>query len=222
VSFSAPVRFALEAAVLVAVALALVAGDLELLPFVLVMGAAWVLVATAERMLAGPQAALPRARRRSAEDTSHGLPVRRARDLQPRPEAAPQPAREAAPAEREPEAEPEVEVEVEPEREPGPHRPLEAVPGPEPEPEPETVPVKDEVEAVVELPQSAHRRPDGWNLWDLEQRAHARAGEDLLRDEEWNALLVSLRDFAQPDGTLPGEFDELVEESFVELISRRA
>jgi hypothetical protein len=120
------------------------------------MGAAWVLVATARRMLSGPQAALPFAGRRSGEDSSCGLSARRAPELEPRPEAASEP-REAAPADGEGEAEPEVEVEI---------------------------------------------------------GAEAEVGR--------NALLVSLRDFAQPDGALPGEFAELIEESLVELISRRA
>ena len=217
-SLPAPLRFAIEAAPLVAVALALVVTDLELLPFVLVMGAAWVLLASAERMLSGPQVALPGIRRRGAEHRSEALPARRARDVEPETIAAaePLPEREAA------EAQPEPEDEAEPEPEPEPRASLEAVPTPEPEPEPEPEPAQHEDEPVVELPQTAHRRPDGWNLWDLEQRAHERAGQDPLRDEEWNALFVSLRDFAEPDGTLPHEFDQLVEESFAELTSRRS
>jgi hypothetical protein len=220
VSFPAPVRFALEAALLVAVALAMVATDLELLPFVLVMGAAWILVATAERMLSGAQVALPAVRRQGAEHRSEALPARRARDVEPEAIAAAEPApeREAA------EAQPEPDVEAEPEPEPERRASLEAVPTPEPEPEPEPQPesAEHEDEPVVELPQTAHRRPDGWNLWDLEQRAHERAGQDPFRDEEWNALFVSLRDYARPDGTLPHQFDQLVQESFAELISRRS
>jgi hypothetical protein len=56
-----------------------------------------------------------------------------------------------------------------------------------------------------------------WNLWDLERRARERAG-DAQRDEEWSALFTHLRVFANTDGTLPKEFDELVRESFGELI----
>jgi hypothetical protein len=209
VILSAPLRFAVEAAVLVAVALGLVATDLELLSFVLVMGAAWILVATAERMLSSPEVALPIVRRRDAERSSEVAP--QARTVEAKPEAA-TPADETAAAETQPE--PEVELEPEPE----PQRSLEALPTPEPEPEP----AEHADEPVVELPQTAHRSPDGWNIWDLERRAHERAGRDPFRDEEWNALLVSLRDYAKPDGTLPREFDKLVEESFSELISRRA
>jgi hypothetical protein len=90
------------------------------------------------------------------------------------------------------------------------------------EPEPEPDEEEEAVPPVAELPQAAHRRTDGWNLWDLELRAKQAAGGDPLRDEEWSALLVSLREFARPDGTLPSDFDSLVRESFAELIRRPA
>jgi hypothetical protein len=56
-----------------------------------------------------------------------------------------------------------------------------------------------------------------WNLWDLERKAREQAG-DAERDQEWTALFVHLREFATPDGVLPKEFDDLVRESFAELI----
>jgi hypothetical protein len=56
-----------------------------------------------------------------------------------------------------------------------------------------------------------------WNLWDLERRAREQAG-NAPRDEEWSALFTHLRVFANADGVLPKEFDELVRESFGELI----
>jgi len=56
-----------------------------------------------------------------------------------------------------------------------------------------------------------------WNLWDLERRAREQAG-DASRDEEWAALFMNLREFASAEGILPKEFDELVRESFAELI----
>ncbi len=59
--------------------------------------------------------------------------------------------------------------------------------------------------------------PREWNLWDLERRAREQAGE-AARDEEWTALFVHLREFANADGVLPMEFDNLVRESFAELI----
>ena len=56
-----------------------------------------------------------------------------------------------------------------------------------------------------------------WNLWDLERRAREQAG-DALRDEEWSALFTHLRAYASTDGVLPKEFDDLVRESFGQLI----
>ena len=60
-------------------------------------------------------------------------------------------------------------------------------------------------------------QPKEWNLWDLERRAREQAG-NAPRDEEWSALFTHLRVFANADGRLPKEFDELVRESFGELI----
>jgi len=56
-----------------------------------------------------------------------------------------------------------------------------------------------------------------WNVWDLERRAREQAG-DAARDEEWAALFMHLRPFANADGVLPLQFDGLVRESFSELI----
>jgi hypothetical protein len=56
-----------------------------------------------------------------------------------------------------------------------------------------------------------------WNIWDLQRRAREQAG-DAPRDEEWSALFTHLRSYANADGLLPKEFDDLVRESFGELI----
>jgi hypothetical protein len=196
VGLRAPLRFAFQAAFLVLVGVALAAADVGLLPFVVVMAVVWVLVAAAERTLSRPRVATFPLGGRASNREEALLPVH-----QPR-------AREAT-LEQLPDTQPQ--------------RRLEAVPRTEPEPEPE--PREEERgeadKLVLELPQAAHRRPEGWNLWDLELRASERAGENQLRDEEWHALFVSLREYAQPDGTLPSEFDALVQDSFAELISRR-
>jgi hypothetical protein len=198
----APLRFAYEAAFLVAVGVALAAADVELLPFVVVMTVTWVLVATAERMLSRPGVALPSLTRRAPDDGGELLPVPRAYASAPEPpRAEPEPAGDERRG-------------LEPQR-------LEAVPDPEQEPEPEPELEEEEPDELVPQPhQAAQRRPEGWNLWDLELRARELAG-DRLRDEEWHALFVSLREFAQPDGTLPSDFDALVQESFGELIASR-
>jgi hypothetical protein len=163
--------------------------------------------------------------------------------VQSDPEPEPVPARVPEPAaEAEPEPEPEQEPEPEPEpeplptSEPQPAEPqpaveddepelepaavvpvLTAVPEPEPEPEPEQEPVAAAV-ATLPLPPT----PREWNLWELERLTRDRAGEDQARDVEWGYLVVYLRDFARPDGTLPAEFDDLVRESFAEILATGA
>ena len=76
-----------------------------------------------------------------------------------------------------------------------------APPPPAPQPEPVTVPASP---------------PREWNLWEL-QRA-VRDAPDGGRHEEWTALLIHLREFANPDGSLSIEFDALVRESFAPIL----
>jgi hypothetical protein len=100
---------------------------------------------------------------------------------------------------------PRIEPPVEPprvERPPEPP-PVERAPPPPPQP----------------LPGPLVPRPPAreWNIWDLEREARQQAG-DPLRDEQWTALFMNLRQYANADGVLPKEFDELVRESFSELI----
>ena len=58
-----------------------------------------------------------------------------------------------------------------------------------------------------------------WNVWELERLARSVGGGDAARDEEWAFLLVYLREFANPEGVLPADFDALVRESFPELVA---
>jgi hypothetical protein len=120
----------------------------------------------------------------------------------------------------EPVAEPEPEPEPEPAPEPPPPPQLVPAPPPEPEPEPhaepELEPAPVPAAQVTELP--FRGGPREWNLWDLERRAREQAGRDPLRDEEWGALFVFLREYATPDGMLPVDFDDLVRESFGDLL----
>jgi hypothetical protein len=114
-----------------------------------------------------------------------------------------------------------AETEPEPEPEPQPKRPplVAVAPEPEPEPEPAAVPEPAPPERVVALPLA--QTPREWNLWELERLARERAGADVERDEERSYLLMYLRDFASPEGTLPVDFDLLVRESFGDLIETR-
>jgi hypothetical protein len=78
-------------------------------------------------------------------------------------------------------------------------------PGRTPEPEPEPLPV------VVPLA-LRDQTPRAWNLWELE-RVAAGLGRDAA-SEERSLLLLHLRQFADPAGDLPDEFDSLVREAF--------
>jgi hypothetical protein len=71
-----------------------------------------------------------------------------------------------------------------------------------------------EPEPIAVVPPTAPPAPRNWNLWDIE-RAQRERGEP---DEEREYLLMYLRDYAGPDGQLPLEFDDLVRESFGELL----
>ena len=54
--------------------------------------------------------------------------------------------------------------------------------------------------------------PRTWNLWDLERLAEEMNGDS--RAEERALLLLHMREFADPSGNLPLEFDSLVREAF--------
>jgi hypothetical protein len=122
-------------------------------------------------------------------------------------------------AEPEPDAEPELAVSERsarailasgPPPAPEPPRPRPRVSEPEPEPEP--IP---EPEAEPEPPSA--EPPREWSIWDLQRLIRDRP--DDARQEEWAALVHSLRDFARADGTLPVEFDGLVRDSFGSILA---
>jgi hypothetical protein len=119
-----------------------------------------------------------------------------------------------------PVAAPEPEPQPQPAPEPAPRPALRPVPAPPPRPAPEQQPVRPAAAAsdVVDLRTRVTAQPRRWNLWDLERRARDEAQRNPLRYEEWTYLFVHLRQFATPDGSLPTEFDELVRESFGELL----
>jgi outer membrane biosynthesis protein TonB len=105
----------------------------------------------------------------------------------------------------------------EPEPPPEPARPP-LVPVPPPARDPEPAPSEPDPAASV-LPVAVRAAaPREWNVWDLEQASRKASGEDPMRDEERNYLLVYLREFANTDGTLPADFDALVRDSFADVI----
>jgi hypothetical protein len=84
---------------------------------------------------------------------------------------------------------------------------LTAAPPPPPEPEPEPEPLPAVVPLVLR-----DTTPRTWNLWELERLAEQMNGDAAA--EERTILLVSLREFADPSGDLPVQFDELVRDAF--------
>jgi hypothetical protein len=211
---SAGLRFAGEAAFLVLVALGLGLARFDPIVIGVVMFVAWVLVALLER------ASAKEAARVGEGDETEPVPVAPPHveriDVEPIA-GPPEPEPEAAVDERSarailasaPPPPPPAKPKAKPRRarsaaERRPERRRAAPPPPPPEPEPEREPV---------LADPARE----WNLWEL-QRAARDAPEDERR-EEWSALLIHLREFANADGDLPTEFDGLVRESFDVLLA---
>jgi len=215
---SARIRFAAEAALLVLVALGLGLARFDPIVIGFVIFTASVLVARLER--ASAKEARRARKREELEPPAMPPPHVERVELPPAPAANEEPKRE-----REPERE--ATVSARSARailaSASPPRPREAPkarpkskhaseaapppppPPPPPEPEPEPVP-------LVAGP------PREWNLWEL-QRAVREAADDE-RHQEWSALLIHLRQFANADGDLPLEFDGLVRESFGPLLAR--
>ena len=111
---------------------------------------------------------------------------------------------------------------VPPSREPEPSPNPVPEPEPvEPEPEPEPEPVAVEPEPEPRNRNRMSREPVEarvWNVWEIDR---------ALRDtgavtEEQEFLLIYLRDYAGPDGSLPVDFDELVRESFGDVLGTPA
>src|SRR4051794_1179918 len=79
--------------------------------------------------------------------------------------------------------------------------------------------------ASAPVPAQATRVPaapeanGAFNLQALEQLVEARGTRFPERIEEWRSYLFFLRDYAEPDGTLPGSFDWLVQDTFRELLT---
>lgn len=208
---SARLRYAGETAFLVLVALGLWLAGFEALVIVVVMAVALVLVALLER--ASSRASGSRVHEAEREEPSVEPPPVElepvGKEVEERVAGEPEPEPLPAVSERSARAllasaSPPLPPRQKTERK-SPARRLrverrpkapQAVPPPEPEP-------------VVTAP------PREWNLWELE-RAVRDTGE---RHEEWSALLIHLREFANADGDLPLEFDGLVRESFGNVVA---
>jgi hypothetical protein len=205
-------RFIVEAGFIIAVAVIAGIERLSTWWIIAVVAGAWLIVAAVEIAVW--------ARNVVAQQPQ---PVDEPADLEP----APTPEYASPPAVVRPqssvetrEAEPSSEPEPEPEQTREPERPrIAAVPAlppePELEPEPEAEP-EEPGRVVAFLP--ANDSPREWNLWELERAARDHGGDDVARNEERSYLLMYLREFAGPDGTLPADFDALVRESFGDVL----
>ena len=235
---SAAVRYAVEAAFLILVALAAMLARLEPIVIVALIAVAGVIVVLVERVFVRSAEPAP------AKEVVHAEPSRNV-ELEDADRAPVEAAAEEEPVEPEPQPEPQAEPRAEPElavsvrsarailatgpppvvepprarqepepkveRDPEPQRASaseqrsEAETEREPEPEP-----KPELESVLSGP------PREWSVWDLQRIA--REHPEHPRQEEWTALILSLREFARADGMLPIDFDPLVRESFGDLL----
>jgi len=204
-------RTAFEAAFLVAVPVVALAVGLGPYAIVAASAVGYLLILVLEAMLWRTGSKLPKPRPGPASSPQAPQPVEAVPVVTPQPE---QP-------EHEPEPEPApVTVAEEPAPEPEPVRALQSVPEPEPELEPEPEP-EPEPDAAEVVPIGIGAGPRQWNLWDLERLTREASGTDFALDEERTFLLMYLREFAGPDGSLPVDFDGLVRDSFGELVGVR-
>lgn len=208
----APVRLTIEAAFLALVAVGSVLAGFEPMVIVAMVAGAAVLVAVVERAYvreAARSAASPPEEAPSEEVAPGDADV-----VDAEPEAGPI-------AQPEPRKEPELAVSERSARAilasgpPPIHEAPRPIPTPEPESKPKPEPLPDTMPATL-----GSDLPYEWNVWDLQRLVRDRADDD--RQEEWAAMIVSLRDFARADGTLPREFDELVRDSFGELLAEES
>jgi hypothetical protein len=214
---SAGVRFAGETAFLILVALGLGLAEFDPVVIGVVMFVAWVLVALLERASSKEAA-------RTAEVEQAPAPPGHVERVEVEPVAV-----DVATPEPEPVPEPEPTVSersarailasgppplppepAKPEKKPARRRLVERRPEPKAEPPPPPPP-EPEPEPAVRVPARE------WNLWELQSAV--RDAPDEERQEEWTALLIHLREFANADGDLPIEFDSLVRESFADVLA---
>jgi hypothetical protein len=206
-------RFLVEAGFIIAVALVAGIERLGTWWIIVVVAAAWIVVAIVEIVVWARQVAERKPREPApVEPPVAAAPAFPAVAVRPqaRPErvAEPEPVRE--PPRLAPVAVPPPEPESEPEAEAEPEPVLEPVVPEEPVPPPET--------ARVLAFTPANDGPREWNLWELERVARDHAGDDVAQAEERSYLLMYLREFAGPDGVLPADFDGLVRDAFGDVL----
>ena len=205
----AAVRLTIEAALLALVAVGAVLAGFEPLVIVALVAGAAVLVAVVGRAYVR-EAARTASSRRDAPIAAPGHAEVVDAELEAEPLAQPELRKE-----------PELGVSERSARAilasgpPPIHEASRPIPAPEAESKPEPEPPPDTGPATLDSD-----LPYEWNVWDLQRLVRDRPDDE--RQEEWAATVASLRDFARADGTLPREFDELVRDSFGELLAEES
>ena len=200
-------RFLIEAGFIIAVAVIAGVEQLGTGWIIVVVAAAWLLVAVVEIAVWARQGV-----RRQADARARTESSRTVRASVPALSAPPKPQVERPVA-------PESLAEA-PRLAAVPAPPLE--PEPEPEPvartvaEPEPTPTPETARVLAFTP--ANDAPREWNLWELERAARDHGGDDVAQAEERSYLLMYLREFAGPDGVLPADFDGLVRDAFGDML----
>ena len=208
----AAVRLTIEAALLALVAVGAVLAGFEPLVIVAMVAGAAVLVAVLGRAYVREAARTASSPRDAPSEEIAAPGHAEVVDAEPEAEAVAQP---------EPRKEPELAVSERSARAilasgpPPIHEAPQPVPALEPESKPDPEPPPDTGPATLDSD-----LPYEWNVWDLQRLVRDRPDDD--RQEEWAATIASLRDFARADGTLPREFDELVRDSFGELLAEES
>jgi hypothetical protein len=89
-----------------------------------------------------------------------------------------------------------------------------APPPPPSPPEPEAEP------AQLSRAEAPVTRAGSWNINDLQRTVDSQSGATQAKQEEWTTYLFFLRGHAASDGSLPRQFDGLVEDVFGALIDQ--
>jgi hypothetical protein len=197
-------RFLIEAVFIIAVA---VIAGIERLGtgwIILVVAAAWILIAVVEIVVWARQGKARQAR--GAAGTQPVAPQRVHSAVVPAEPVPTLPAEPTTPVWEPPRMTAVPALAPEPPQE---HHPEPAV-------QPEPVLATAAANVVAFTP--ANDTPREWNLWELERAAKDHADDDVARVEERAYLLMYLREFAGPDGVLPSDFDGLVRDAFGDVL----
>jgi hypothetical protein len=202
-------RFLIEAGFIIAVAVVAGVERLGTAWIILVVAAAWLVVAIVEILVWARQGAARQAGR-AAQQTPVVAPQADAPAVVVRPEPLPEHAVEPMPVWERP------RIAAVPAPPPQPQPGSEGAPEPEPVVMPEPAPMPETARVLAFTP--ANDAPREWNLWELERAARDHAGDDVAQAEERSYLLMYLREFAGPDGVLPADFDGLVRDAFGDVL----